>query len=70
MGHPTDPLSVFGMLCYKNGGAARQAVRDERCGQSWEAFDEALRAGTPGNEGIRTAHAALPTPCTFHAVRR
>ena len=52
MAHPTDPDLVFGMLCYKNGGAARERVRDERCGDNWAAFDAALQAGSPGNDDI------------------
>ena len=60
MAHPTDPESVMAMLCYKNGGAARQEVRDTRCSdKDWKSFDAALRAGTPGNDGILGLHLPL-----------
>ena len=60
MAHPCDPDAVFGMLCYKNGGAARQRVRDERCDGSWERFDEAVAAAPPGNDGVLGLHLPLP----------
>ena len=60
MAHPTDPKSVFGMLCYKNGGAARQAIQSERCSDSWATFDDALKAGEPGNGGVLGLHLPLP----------
>ena len=59
MAHPTDPFAVFGMLCYKNGGAAREGVRDARCGETWGSFDASLRAGRPGNNGILGLHLPL-----------
>ena len=60
MAHPTDPASIFGMLCYKNGGAARQAVRDTHCAGEWSSFDAALREAPPGNGGILGLY--LPSP--------
>ena len=60
MAHPTDPKSVFGRLCYKNGGAARQAIQSERCSDSWATFDDALKAGEPGNGGVLGLHLPLP----------
>jgi xylulokinase len=60
MAHPTDPASIFGMLCYKNGGAARQAVRDERCEADWGLFDEALRRAPPANDGVLGLSLPLP----------
>ena len=60
MRHPTDPDAVFAMLCYKNGGVAREALRDERCSEEWAEFDEALRNSPPGNHGLLGVH--LPQP--------
>jgi xylulokinase len=59
MAHPTDPTSVFGMLCYKNGGAARQAVRDTHAGGTWPTFDAALQSTPKGNGGILGLHLPL-----------
>ena len=41
------------MLCYKNGGAVRERLRDEIVGPSWDDFDKALKASAPGNGGLR-----------------
>jgi hypothetical protein len=60
MAHPTDPDAAFAMLCYKNGGVARQAIRDQRCGAMWPAFDAALRSTPPGNGGVLGLYLPLP----------
>ena len=61
MAHPTSPeSSLMAMLCYKNGGASRQAVRDELCGAKWSAFDDALERSPPGNDGILGLSLPLP----------
>ncbi len=60
MVHPADPASVFGMLCYKNGGAARKAVRDELCAADWGRFDEALGRTPPANGGVLGLSLPLP----------
>ncbi|OAA53411.1 Carbohydrate kinase, FGGY [Cordyceps fumosorosea ARSEF 2679] len=47
--HPTTPGHYMFMLCYKNGGLARERVRDDLPGAadgSWAAFDRAI-AETP-----------------------
>lgn len=41
--------NFFNMLVYKNGSLAREAIRDEYCGHSWDRFDEAVRAGWPSS---------------------
>ncbi|PWN21951.1 putative XKS1-xylulokinase [Microstroma glucosiphilum] len=43
---PTDN-AFFNMLVYKNGSLARQAIRDDYSGASWEKFDAAVQAGWP-----------------------
>lgn len=43
---PTDN-AFFNMLVYKNGSLARQAIRDDYTGASWDKFDAAVQAGWP-----------------------
>jgi xylulokinase len=51
--HPTTPGLYMFMLCYKNGGLAREKVRDalgsgnERSTGSWESFDKILGETPP-----------------------
>jgi xylulokinase len=53
--HPTTPGQYMFMLCYKNGGLAREKVRDainakiapEKDQTSWDAFDELLQKTQP-----------------------
>jgi xylulokinase len=56
MPHPADPASVFGMLCYQNGGATRQAVRDSRCKSDWSVFDRMLKSVRTGHPGLSQWH--------------
>lgn len=44
--HPTTPGLYMFMLCYKNGGLAREQVRDSLPEKSWEAFNH-LTLTTP-----------------------
>ncbi len=44
-GHP------MGLICFRNGSLAREAVRD-RHGLDWRGFEDALRATPPGNDGM------------------
>jgi xylulokinase len=37
------------MLCYKNGGLIREAVRDTHTSKSWDEFNDLLRSTPPGN---------------------
>lgn len=37
------------MLCYKNGGLIREAVRDTHTNKSWDEFNDLLRSTPPGN---------------------
>lgn len=50
---------AFAMLCYKNGAVAREAVRDQVAGGSWEGFSGLLRQSTPGNDGKLALHLSL-----------
>ena len=56
MGHvfvsPVDPSSYMGLLCYKNGSLAREKIRDEYAGGSWDKFNKLLEMTLPGNDGI------------------
>jgi xylulokinase len=50
--HPTTPGNYMFMLCYKNGGLAREKVRDtlpkpEGGATGWETFNEAIMATKP-----------------------
>jgi xylulokinase len=51
--HPATPGLYMFMLCYKNGGLARERVRDalksgdESSKGSWAAFDDTLRDSSP-----------------------
>lgn len=52
MNHPTTPGLYMFMLCYKNGGLAREQVRDSLSGgptKSWDSFD---------SEALATPHMA------------
>lgn len=37
------------MLCYKNGGLIREAVRDTHTSKSWDEFNNLLKSTPPGN---------------------
>ena len=56
MGHvfvsPLDPSGYMGLLCYKNGSLAREKIRDEYTGGSWDKFNELLEKTPPGNDGV------------------
>ena len=53
--HPTTPGQYMFMLCYKNGGLAREKVRDainaktapKEDQTSWAAFDDLLKSSSP-----------------------
>ena len=60
LAHPTSPDQVMLMLCYKNGGAVRERLRDEIVGPSWDKFDAALAASAPGNGGLLGLTLDLP----------
>ena len=40
--HPTTSKQYMAMLCYKNGGLAREQVRDAVNGGQWHKFDDAV----------------------------
>lgn len=56
---PRAPGEFFAMLCYKNGAVAREAVRDQVAGGSWEGFSGLLRQSPPGNAGKLALHLSL-----------
>ncbi|EJD07271.1 actin-like ATPase domain-containing protein [Fomitiporia mediterranea MF3/22] len=58
LAHPADEDRSIAMLCYKNGGLAREQVRDTHADGSWEKFNSAVETTPPGNNG----HAGLYFP--------
>lgn len=54
--HPTTPGQYMFMLCYKNGGLAREKVRDALPASqgAWHAFDKALAETPPLHEDPAT----------------
>ncbi|KAF8686749.1 FGGY-family carbohydrate kinase [Rhizoctonia solani] len=49
LSHPTTAGGSIAMLCYKNGGLTREAVRDEHASRSWDEFNTLLTSTPPGN---------------------
>ncbi|KAK7466814.1 hypothetical protein BaRGS_00037081, partial [Batillaria attramentaria] len=49
--NPVHTSDYMALLCFKNGSLTRQRVRDERCGGSWQVFDEHLKSTPMGNNG-------------------
>ncbi|QRV89014.1 FGGY-family carbohydrate kinase [Ceratobasidium sp. AG-Ba] len=49
LSHPTTAGGSIAMLCYKNGGLIREAVRDTHTSRSWDEFNDLLRSTPPGN---------------------
>ncbi|KAG8744615.1 hypothetical protein FRC10_009840 [Ceratobasidium sp. 414] len=49
LSHPTTAGGAIAMLCYKNGGLTREAVRDAHTSKSWDEFNNFLRSTSPGN---------------------
>ncbi|KAK0366572.1 hypothetical protein LTS02_006210 [Friedmanniomyces endolithicus] len=48
MNHPTTPGLYMFMLCYKNGGLAREQIRDQLPGnKSWDSFNAAALSTPP-----------------------
>ena len=47
MNHPTTPGLYMFMLCYKNGGLAREQIRDQLGSKEWDKFNEAAVSTTP-----------------------
>jgi xylulokinase len=64
---PVDSDGYMAMICYKNGALTRELVRDRAAGGSWEKFNEALDATTPGNVGCIGFYVRVPeiTPPTL-----
>lgn len=53
MNHPTTPGLYMFMLCYKNGGLAREHIRDAVNGdesKKWDKFNDATRSSPPLNQ--------------------
>lgn len=53
LAHPASDAdnASLAMLCYKNGALAREQVRDAHAGGDWAAFNAAVEATPPGNNG-------------------
>jgi xylulokinase len=49
--NPVAPAAYMAMICFKNGSLTREQVRDRAAGRSWTAFERALAATPPGNDG-------------------
>ncbi|XP_048872322.1 xylulose kinase [Brienomyrus brachyistius] len=49
--NPVESCAFMALICFKNGSLTRQRVRDESAGGSWDAFSEALRSTSMGNDG-------------------
>lgn len=47
------------MLCYKNGGLIREAVRDTHTSKSWDEFNDLLLSTPPGNNNVFGFYFAL-----------
>ncbi|KAJ0407990.1 hypothetical protein P43SY_000194 [Pythium insidiosum] len=50
--NPVDTESLMMMVCFKNGSLARENVRDQYAGGSWEVFESLLADSKPGNDGV------------------
>ncbi|KAL1698442.1 hypothetical protein EV121DRAFT_297185 [Schizophyllum commune] len=49
--HPTTLDSHIAMLCYKNGGLAREQVRDRAAEADWAKYNQLVEAHPAGNNG-------------------
>ena len=49
--NPIVPDAFMAMICRQNGSLAREHVRDESAGSSWETFVELVNETPVGNEG-------------------
>jgi xylulokinase len=58
--HPTTPGAQIAMLCYKNGGLAREEIRNEHAGRDWTRFNELVEAAPTGNAGQMGLYFPLP----------
>jgi len=62
MNHPTTPGLYMFMLCYKNGGLAREHIRDAVNGDesgTWDKFNDATRSSPPLNQRSDPDHMKL-----------
>jgi len=48
------------MLCYKNGGLAREQIRDRCVGADWARYNEFVEQSPPGNRGFMGFYFPLP----------
>lgn len=60
LSHPTTPDAQIAMLCYKNGGLAREQVRDRYAGRDWQRFNSLIDASGAGNDGYFGFYFPLP----------
>lgn len=49
--NPIETKAWMGLLCWKNGSFARELIRDECAGGSWDQFNSLLNAIPAGNNG-------------------
>jgi xylulokinase len=60
LSHPTDPGGKIAMLCYKNGGLAREHVRDRFANGDWDVFSNLVEQCPPGCNGYMGFYFPLP----------
>ncbi|KAL1734024.1 hypothetical protein EV714DRAFT_203490 [Schizophyllum commune] len=58
--HPTTLDSHIAMLCYKNGGLAREQVRDRAAEADWAKYNQLVEARPAGNNGDFGFYFPLP----------
>jgi xylulokinase len=60
LSHPTEEGAQIAMLCYKNGGLAREKVRNEHAQSSWNKYNERVEGSPPGNNKTLGFYFPLP----------
>lgn len=60
LSHPTTLDAKIAMLCYKNGGLAREQIRDEYASKDWDRFNQLVESTQPGNDGYLGFYFPLP----------
>lgn len=60
LSHPTNPNGKIAMLCYKNGGLARERVRDRFANGDWNVFNNLVEQCPPGCNGYMGFYFPLP----------
>ena len=60
LSHPTDLNGKIAMLCYKNGGLARENIRDRFANGDWNVFNNLVEQCSPGCNGYMGFYFPLP----------